>query len=114
VDYRVADLLSPPSEWAQAFDLVVESNTVQALPRSLRAVATASVASFLAPDGTLLVLAAAVDSPSSEGPPWPLTPSEIAAFAVGGVREVSVERLDSDRFAGRWRAMFTRGGRVLS
>jgi SAM-dependent methyltransferase len=108
VDYRVADLLDPPSDWAQAFDLVVESNTVQALPRSLRAPATASVASFLAPGGTLLVLAAALDTPGPDGPPWPLTPEEIEAFAVGGVRAVSLDRLPSDRFDGRWRALFTR------
>jgi SAM-dependent methyltransferase len=108
VDYRVADLLDPPPEWAQAFDLVVESNTVQALPRDLRARATSSVASFLAPGGTLLVLAAALEAPSPVGPPWPLTRDEISAFATGGVRPVSLEDLPSDRFAGRWRATFTR------
>jgi SAM-dependent methyltransferase len=32
VDYRVADLLAPPAEWSRAFDFVVESITVQALP----------------------------------------------------------------------------------
>jgi SAM-dependent methyltransferase len=140
VDYRVADLLEPPSEWAGAWDLVVESNTVQALPRSLRPRATAAVASFAAPGGTLLVLAAAADSPpgaasdspaaaaadssspaapdspsgaapgspAGDGPPWPLTAGEVAAFAGGGLREVSVERLPSERFDGRWRALFTR------
>jgi SAM-dependent methyltransferase len=108
VSYEVADLLSPPADWSRAFGLVVESNTVQALPRSLRPAATASVASFLAPGGTLVVLAAALDSPSDEGPPWPLTRDEAVAFATGGVRLVSVDRLDSDRFDGRWRAVFTR------
>ena len=34
VDYRVADLLDPPAEWAQAFDLVLESITVQSMPVS--------------------------------------------------------------------------------
>lgn len=108
VDYQVANLLEPPADWAGAFDLVVESNTVQALPRDLRATATASVGSFLAPGGTLLVLAAAVDTPSESGPPWPLTPDEAAAFAAGDLRAVSIERLGSDRFDGRWRAVFTR------
>ena len=32
VRYRTADLLDPPAEWREAFDLVVESLTVQALP----------------------------------------------------------------------------------
>jgi SAM-dependent methyltransferase len=107
VSYEVADLLAPPA-WARAWDLVVESNTVQALPRALRPAATASVASFVAPAGTLVVLAAALDKPSDQGPPWPLTADEIAAFAQDGVREVSVERLASDRFDGRWRGVFTR------
>jgi SAM-dependent methyltransferase len=108
VAYEVADLLAPPPAWDRAWDLVVESNTVQALPRSLRPRATASVASFLAPAGTLVVLAAALATPSDQGPPWPLTRDEATAFATGGVRLVSVDRLASDRFDGRWRALFTR------
>ena len=62
VDYRVADLLAAPAEWRQAFALVVESNTVQALPRGLRRRAIAAVGDFVAPDGMLLVLAAADES----------------------------------------------------
>jgi SAM-dependent methyltransferase len=108
VAYEVADLLSPPASWSSAWDLVVESNTVQALPRELRPAATAAVASFLAPGGTLVVLAAALDAPSDQGPPWPLTSDEIAAFADDPVRVVAIERIASDRFDGRWRAVFTR------
>ena len=69
----VADLLAPPAEWAGAFDLVVECNNVQALPRELRDTATAAVASFVAPGGTLLVVAAAATAWGEDGPPWPLT-----------------------------------------
>jgi ubiquinone/menaquinone biosynthesis C-methylase UbiE len=32
VHYVTADLLDPPGEWERAFDLVVESLTLQALP----------------------------------------------------------------------------------
>jgi SAM-dependent methyltransferase len=110
VDYRVADLLDPPAHWSQAFDLVVESNTVQALPRTLRAAAIASVRSFVAPAGTLLVLAAAATSTGSDGPPWPLTRDEVESFGTGGVRAVAIESLPSAdaRFETRWRARFTR------
>ena len=110
VDYRVADLLAPPPAWAQAFDLVVECNTVQALPRSQRERATAAVASFVAPGGTLLVVAAAATAWGEEGPPWPLTRAELSAFAAGGLTEVSVERLPGVEgpFVERWRALFTR------
>jgi SAM-dependent methyltransferase len=110
VDYVVADLLDPPARWVRAFDLVVESNTVQALPRSLRAAAIASTSSFLAPGGTLIVLAAGTPVATSEGPPWPLTRDEITSFETGGVRAVLLDALPSAdaRFETRWRAIFTR------
>jgi SAM-dependent methyltransferase len=110
VDYRVANLLEPPAGWAQAFDLVVESNTVQALPRTLRASASVAVGRFLAPGGTLLVLAAATPAATPDGPPWPLTRDEVESMATGGVRTVSIESLPSAdaRFETRWRAIFTR------
>jgi SAM-dependent methyltransferase len=110
VDYRVADLLAPPAEWRSAFDLVVESNNVQALPRTLRARATAAVSSFVAPGGTLLIVAAAATSWGEDGPPWPLTRDEVSAFATGGLVEVAVEEIpaEDDPLVVRWRAQFVR------
>ncbi|MFI9408046.1 class I SAM-dependent methyltransferase [Nocardia sp. NPDC052316] len=112
VHYRVADLLAPPAEWAGAFDLVVESITVQSLPVSVRAVATANVARMVAPGGELLVIAAIGEEGAEvDGPPWPLTRAQIDAFAVGDLRAVRVEQVarpDKPGFA-RWRAVFQRG-----
>ena len=112
VDYRVADLLDPPAEWAGAFDLVVENITVQALPPRLHATATANVAATVAPGGTLLVLSAlGEEGVAVDGPPWPLTRAEIDAFAAGDLRAVRVEELrraDDPRYR-RWRAEFRRG-----
>jgi SAM-dependent methyltransferase len=110
VDYRVADLLAPPAAWAGAFDLVVESNNVQALPRDLRPGVTATIAGFVAAGGTLLVLAAKVRDRDGGGPPWPLTRDEIDAFAgpPGGLRAVTVEELGDNPVEVRWRATFTR------
>jgi SAM-dependent methyltransferase len=104
VDYRVADLLAPPAEWHRAFDLVVESITVQSLPIHLHPAATTAVTDFVAPGGTLLVFAVARDEEVPEGPPWPLTADEVRAFATNGLRTVAIDRLD-----GFWRAEFTRG-----
>jgi hypothetical protein len=60
--------------------------TVQALP----------VASLVG--STLLVLAVARDEgPEPDGPPWPLTPAEIEAFATDGLTARSITRVD-----GRW------------
>ncbi|WP_433833369.1 class I SAM-dependent methyltransferase [Actinoplanes sp. CA-015351] len=110
VSYVVADLLDPPARWRHGFDLVLESNNVQALPASIRAAAITSAGSFVSPGGTLLVLAAAAVTAGGEGPPWPLTRAEIDAFATGGLRQISVEQTEAPgtRLPARWRAVFTR------
>jgi hypothetical protein len=83
----------------------VEIATVQALPRDIREVAIDRVSSLLAPGGTLLVGAFAADDDSAvEGPPWPLTKSEVESFARDGVR---LDTLDRTRGGGRWWATFT-------
>ncbi|QEC48841.1 class I SAM-dependent methyltransferase [Baekduia soli] len=112
VRYVVADLLAPPPDWAQAFDLVVESLTVQSLPDPPRAQAIASVAGLIAPGGTLVVVASARDAADGPvaGPPWPLTRAEVDAFATGGVQAVEIRELRDDAPAGHrwWRAEFLR------
>ena len=110
VDFRVADLLNPPGEWRQHFDLVVESYTVQALPVRLRQPAVTHETRFVKPGGTLLVLAAARDSTEQEvpGPPWPLTRSDIESFATEGLVAVEIEELREPPDVHRWRAEFRR------
>jgi SAM-dependent methyltransferase len=110
VDYRVADLLDPPTAWTGAFDLVVESLTVQSLPRQLRPAAIARVRELVAPGGTLLVIAAVKGA--DEGPPdgpWPLTRAEVESFAAGEVELVRLEDF-RDPDAHRWRAELRRTG----
>ena len=109
VDYRVADLLDPPAAWAAgAFDLVVESLTVQSLPRQLRPAAIARVRELVAPGGTLLVIAAVkgADEDPPDGP-WPLTRAEVESFAGGDLALVGLEDF-RDPDAHRWRAEFRR------
>jgi SAM-dependent methyltransferase len=112
VRYLVADLLDPPVAWRAAFDLVVESYTVQSLPESAHPGAIEQVTRLVAPGGTLLVIAAGRDArePVREGPPWPLTEAEIAAFAVAGLQPVRIEDIRDDRssMGRRWRAEFRR------
>ncbi|MEV0291952.1 hypothetical protein [Nocardia sp. NPDC050710] len=47
-----------------------------------------------------------------DGPPWPLSRSEIDAFAVGGLHAVDVEQVSGVEQPGgyRWRATFRRDG----
>lgn len=113
VNYRVANLLEPPVEWRGAFDLVVESLTVQSLPPEYHAPATANVAAMVAPGGTLLVIATARadDSPTPDGPPWPLLRAEVEAFAQDGVEPVLIETIRAPDTPQRWRAELRRRGR---
>lgn len=109
VHYVVADLLDPPAGWRQAFDLVVESLTLQSLPDPPRRDAIASVGRLVAPGGTLIVNARARDETDDpgEGPPWALTRAEIDAIAAGGLAEVRVEDVREPE-SRRWRAEFRR------
>jgi SAM-dependent methyltransferase len=110
VSYRVADLLDLPSEWREAFDLVVESITVQSLPPRLHAEAIEAVVGTVAPGGTLLVISAGrAENEPVDGPPWPLTPHEIALF-TGALRTVRFEDLRDalDPFYRRWRVELRR------
>jgi SAM-dependent methyltransferase len=108
-DFRVADVLDPPQEWTGHFDLVLESYTTQALPVRLRPTVIKHVARFLAPGGTLLVLAAArEEGDSGAGPPWPLSRSEIESYSAEGLTAVAIDEVGPPDDA-HWRAEFTRG-----
>ncbi|KRC65516.1 SAM-dependent methyltransferase [Aeromicrobium sp. Root236] len=110
VDYRVADLLALPDEWSGAFDLVVESMNVQALPIDLRPAAISGVRSLVAPGGTLFVMAAARDDgEETDGPPWPLDRAEVESFGTDLVVR-SLERIvdANDPAISRWAAEFSR------
>jgi len=107
VTYLVANVLDLPREWQGRFDLVVESLTVQSMPPDQHSVATRNIAGLVAPQGTLLVLATSREEDSEvTGPPWPLTRSEVAAFANGDLDLQGIERIENGAW---WRAELTRG-----
>jgi 2-polyprenyl-3-methyl-5-hydroxy-6-metoxy-1,4-benzoquinol methylase len=84
VDYCAADVLAPPAEWREAFDLVLEAYTLQVLPPASRAVAAGRIVEMLAPGGTLLAIARGRDASEPEGAmPWPLTPDELRTLFAG-------------------------------
>jgi SAM-dependent methyltransferase len=109
VRYVTADLLDPPAEWVEAFDLVVESLTLQALPDPPRQTAIGQIGRLVAPGGTMMVNARARDArdDQDEGPPWRLTREEIEAIAGGGLEIVRIEDIREPE-ARRWRAEFHR------
>lgn len=109
VDYRVADLLNLPGDWLGAFDLVVESLTVQAIPLSHRTEAIAAVRSLVAPGGTLFVHAGAkneLEDDPGEGP-WRLTRAQVESFQGNGLTLVSIDRIEEPEVS-RWRAVLHR------
>jgi SAM-dependent methyltransferase len=81
-EYVCADLLHPPAEWAQAFDLVVEIYTVQVLRGEPRREALLALPGLVAPGGTLLLIARGRDDDDPEGDlPWPLAKRELSTVA---------------------------------
>lgn len=112
VRYLTADLLDPPPEWREAFDLVLESLTVQSLPDLPRPAAIGHIGQMVRPEGTLLVIATARDEQDGpvDGPPWPLTRAELDSFATGGVQAVRIEEFGGGASPEphRWRAEFRR------
>lgn len=90
VKYIVEDLFESSASWDSMFDFVLESYTLQVLPRELRNKAIAQIARFVAPGGTLLVICRGRDSGEhKEDMPWPLTKNELDAFKEHGLTEIS-------------------------
>lgn len=92
VEYVMADLFAPSSAWERAFDFVLEAYTLQVLPAELRSAAIQRIARFVAPGGTLLVIARGREADDDAGTmPWPLLHSELAEFGKSGLTEVRFE-----------------------
>jgi SAM-dependent methyltransferase len=111
VEYRVADLLDLPAEWARAFDLVVECLTLQALPGPVRARTFAPLAGLVAPGGELFVVARAREEGApDEGPPWALTRGELEALVEAGLTEEELASVETGCTppGPRWRGVFRR------
>jgi SAM-dependent methyltransferase len=112
VDYQTADLLTPPTQWYGAFDLIVEVFTIQVLTGPSRRTAMAQLARLLAPSGQLLLIARAREDDDPPGAmPWPLTRAELESFRDYGLMPTSIVDYFDDGADGpirRWTAWFTR------
>ena len=99
VDYVVADVLGPPAAGRGAFDFVLESYTLQALPPEPRGRAIRRIAEQVAPSGRLLVICRGRDATDPEGAvPWPLSRGELGALTREGglVEELFEDYVDPD------------------
>jgi SAM-dependent methyltransferase len=109
VDYVVADLFSPPGWWRGAFDLVVEIRTLQSMPAEVRPPAVAMLAALVAPTGALFVHGfGAADGESFDGPPWPVTPSQLARLADAGLHRVEHSEEPASRRAVSFTSVYRR------
>lgn len=89
VNYQVADLFALDSTWVGAFDLVFESRNLQALPVDVRSPAIDAIVPLIAPGGTLVVFTRYRDTDAApEGPPWPLSETELDRFRQLGLVEI--------------------------
>ncbi len=90
VNYVVADAAEPPGQWLEAFDLVIESYTLQAICGQQRDAVLQALPTLLAPGGKLLVICRGRDEAEpADGPPWPLAKADLAPLE---------QRLELDQF----------------
>lgn len=107
VQYVVADAMAPPEGWVGGFDLVVEAYTVQVLCGPARSRAALGIASCVAPEGTLVVIARRRGDADPPGQmPWPLSRAELDLFE-GLTREQVEESVDGEG-VDRWVATYRR------
>ena len=87
--YHVADLTALPSKWHHRFDLVVEINTIQAVPPERRSAIVRPLATLPARHGHVLIICRGTLEPvvPEDGPPWALTLDELASLT----REAGLE-----------------------
>lgn len=85
--FRVADLLTIPTDLQHRFDLVAEVHTLQALPPGYRDSLARGMADLLVHGGVLVAVARGRrdDTPLAtiEGPPYPFLPSELERVVRG-------------------------------
>jgi len=117
VTYQVADLFALPEAWKGAFDFVLESYTIQAMPPELRCFqhtracpqAIPKIAELVAESGQLLVMC---QGREPEQPlttvPFPLTKAELAGFGQAGLSEVEFEDLYEPGMVRRFRVLYER------
>ena len=93
ITFRCADLLALPEDLVASAGLVVEVRTVQSLDEPLRPDAMRAIASIVAPGGALVHVGLVATSPRAaktwEGPPWAISPDELAVYEQAGL-----ERMD--------------------
>lgn len=94
LDFRTADLLDLPADLVASAGLVVEVRTVQSLSADIREDGLRAVASTVAPGGLLVHVGLVATNPRAaatwEGPPWALSPDELAVYEHEGLERLAL------------------------
>lgn len=103
VMYMTRDLFQAPDNWSGAFDLVLESYTLQVLPPELRANALKQISEFVSPGGYLMLITRFRGESEAIGSmPWPLAQREIDTLkSQGFVERYSEDYIDDEQPAVR-------------
>ena len=97
IQFEVADLFQPFRGWLGAFDLVLEIYTIQPLPIEMRPQVLDSIASFVAPGGTLIVVTRGRDDDQEpEEMPWPVSRRDLSRFEENGLRQTGVVEMPAE------------------
>ena len=109
VNYVVADLLHPPADWLNEYDLVVEIHILQAIPEDVRDPAASQIPGLLNSGGWLLCIGrlAGFQIPNESPPPWPLSRTwlegRFASLNPISFQQFTYEESPSiDRFLASW------------
>lgn len=110
VDWQVADILEPPQQWLEQFDLVVEIHILQAIPDGgIRELAAKNLPKLLDKDGFLLCIGRLDNGGQMiQTPPWPLKEvwlkDSFRSLKLHGFTQFSYqESIDVTRYYGAWR-----------
>jgi SAM-dependent methyltransferase len=97
INFEARDLFHPRPEWIGAFEFVLEVYTIQPLPLELRSRVIESIASFVAPGGTLVVVTRGREDDEEPAElPWPASRGELAHFEHLGLRQQSFRTMPGD------------------
>lgn len=97
IDFHVADLFSPPAEWENAFEFVLEVYTIQPLPMEMRPQVIDAVAGFVKDGGELAVVTRGrEDDEEPDQLPWPLSRQDLSRFEHNGFRQISFTEMWGD------------------
>jgi SAM-dependent methyltransferase len=97
IHFETADLFTPPRGWISGFEFVLEIYTIQPLPLELRPKVIDSIADFVAPNGTLLIVTRGrEDNEIPPELPWALSRQDLSQFEKHGFRQTHFEEMFGD------------------